>query len=154
VLPRVFRRRKQTRRIQRENTLKAMYHLLEADDFSSRKVAADALMSQRGRDDSETGAEIEALVSHDLARRTNGSVELTETGWTRAQEIVRNHRLWELYLTNAADIASDHVHDDAEIIEHVIGEELVAELERQLKNASIDPHGSTIPLVEGEEVGK
>lgn len=150
VLPRVLRRRKQTRRIQRENTLKAMYHLLEADKFSSRKVAADALMSRRGRDDAETGAEIEALVSHDLARRENGSVELTETGWTRAQEIVRNHRLWELYLTNAADIASDHVHDDAEKIEHVIGEELVAELERQLKNANVDPHGSTIPLMEGE----
>ena len=89
VLPRVLRRRRQTRRIQRENTLKAMYHLLEAEDFSSRKVAADALMSRRGRDDAETGAEIEALVSHDLARRTNGSVELTESGWTRAQEIVR-----------------------------------------------------------------
>ena len=150
VLPRVLRRRKQTRRIQRENTLKAMYHLLEAKDFSSRKVAADALMSQRGRDDAETGVEIDALVSHDLARRDNGCIELTETGWTRAQEIVRNHRLWELYLTNAADIASDHVHDDAEKIEHVIGEELVAELERQLKNANVDPHGSTIPLMEGE----
>ena len=49
---------------------------------------------------------------------------LTPDGWQRACEIVRNHRLWELYLTNEASIA-DRVHDDAEIIEHVLGEETV-----------------------------
>ena len=108
-------------------------------------------MERRGRDAAEFDAEIAALVGHDLAHRENGSIELTETGWTRAQEIVRNHRLWELYLTNAADIASDHVHDDAEIIEHVIGADLVAELEKQLENAQVDPHGSNIPLVKQEK---
>ncbi len=150
VLRRVLRKREQTRRIQRENTLKAMYHLLEEEGFSSRAVPMDALVLRRGRDDAETGKEIDALVGHELATRRNGSAVLTDAGWTRAQEIVRNHRLWELYLTNAADIASDHVHDDAEIIEHVIGEELVAALEKQLENATIDPHGSTIPHVDLE----
>lgn len=152
VLPRVMRRREQTKRIQRENTLKAMYHLIEEAEGDTgqrrHRVSVESLMTKRGRDTAEFDAEIAALVRHDLARRENGSIELTETGWTRAQEIVRNHRLWELYLTNAADIASDHVHDDAEIIEHVIGAELVAELEKQLKNARIDPHGSNIPVVE------
>jgi len=154
VLPRVLRRREQSRRIQRENTLKAMYHLIEEDDdaaHDTRQVSVASLMARRGRDETEFDAEIAALVRHDLAHRQNGSIELTESGWTRAQEIVRNHRLWELYLTNAADIASDHVHDDAEIIEHVIGAELVAELEKQLENARVDPHGSNIPLVNQEE---
>lgn len=154
MLPRVMRRREQTRRIQRENTLKAMYHLIEEDGTgenavqSNRRVSVESLMERRGRDSAEFDREIAALVRHRLARRENGSIELTETGWMRAQEIVRNHRLWELYLTNAADIASDHVHDDAEIIEHVIGAELVAELEKQLQNARIDPHGSNIPVIE------
>jgi Mn-dependent DtxR family transcriptional regulator len=58
---------------------------------------------------------------------------------------VRNHRLWELYLTNAAQIAADHVHEDAEKIEHVLGDEVVRELERRLQYATIDPHGRPIP---------
>ena len=44
------------------------------------------------------------------------SASLTPEGWHRACEIVRNHRLWELYLTNAAHLAPDHVHEDAEKI--------------------------------------
>ena len=58
---------------------------------------------------------------------------------------MRNHRLWELYLTNAAQIAADHVHEDAEKIEHVLGEEVVRELERRLDYAKVDPHGRKIP---------
>jgi manganese/zinc/iron transport system permease protein len=59
--------------------------------------------------------------------------------------MVRNHRLWELYLTNAAQLAPDHVHDDAEEVEHLIGEETVRMLEKQLQHATRDPHGSAIP---------
>jgi manganese/zinc/iron transport system permease protein len=53
--------------------------------------------------------------------------------------------LWELYLTNAASIAADHVHEDAEKIEHVLGEETVSTLERRLAFATRDPHGRAIP---------
>jgi manganese/zinc/iron transport system permease protein len=58
---------------------------------------------------------------------------------------VRNHRLWELYLTNAARLAPDHVHEDAEIIEHILGEETVRRLEERLQHARLDPHGKPIP---------
>jgi manganese/zinc/iron transport system permease protein len=77
-----------------------------------------------------------------------GSAFLTPEGWQRACEIVRNHRLWELYLTNAAHIAADHVHEDAEKIEHVLGEETVRKLEKRLNYARRDPHGRLIPGVE------
>ena len=70
---------------------------------------------------------------------------LTPAGWQLASSMVRNHRLWELYLTNAAHIPADHVHEDAEKIEHVLGEEVVREIERRLKFASNDPHGRPIP---------
>jgi Mn-dependent DtxR family transcriptional regulator len=70
---------------------------------------------------------------------------LTPIGFQLAAAIVRNHRLWELYLTNQAHIAVDHVHEDAEKIEHVLGEEVVRELERKLGYATIDPHGRAIP---------
>ena len=70
---------------------------------------------------------------------------VTPEGWQRACSIVRNHRLWELYLTNAARIAADHVHEDAEKIEHVLGEDVVRQLERRLDYATVDPHGRFIP---------
>ena len=72
-------------------------------------------------------------------------VVLTESGFKQARRVVRNHRLWELYLTNEADYASNHVHDDAEKIEHFLSEEKVAEIERQLDFPEVDPHGQPIP---------
>jgi len=72
-------------------------------------------------------------------------LSLTPKGWGAACRIVRNHRLWELYLTNEARYAPDHVHDDAEKIEHVLGEETVRRIERILSNPRKDPHGKLIP---------
>ena len=62
---------------------------------------------------------------------------------------MRNHRLWELYLTNSAQYEADHVHDDAEKIEHILGEEMVRELEKRLDYPETDPHGKPIPEVYG-----
>ncbi len=56
-------------------------------------------------------------------------------------------------LTNAAHIASDHVHEDAEKIEHVLGEEVVRQLERRLEHATRDPHGRLIPSLADVQKG-
>lgn len=151
LLPRWLNRRRQTRRIGRENTLKAMYHLLETSGHGEW-VAVDALAAQRERSGPETDREIDALTREGLALLDEElrRVRLTETGRVRAAEIVRNHRLWELYLTNAAGIAADHVHEDAEKIEHVLGEDIVRQLEACLDRPQTDPHGSRIPLVGGK----
>jgi len=87
------------------------------------------------------------LRRHDLATLQDDeqTVFLTPDGWQRACAIVRNHRLWELYLTNAAQVAADHVHEDAEKIEHVLGEDVVRQLEKRLNYATHDPHGKLIP---------
>ena len=74
-----------------------------------------------------------------------GQILLTPEGWQRACEIVRNHRLWELYLTNEADYEADHVHADAEKVEHILNEEQVMQLERYLDYPEEDPHGKRIP---------
>ena len=66
-------------------------------------------------------------------------------------EIVRNHRLWELYLTNSANFPADHVHDDAEKIEHLLGEDMVRRLEKLLNHATQDPHGRPIPNLDDLE---
>jgi manganese/zinc/iron transport system permease protein len=59
--------------------------------------------------------------------------------------MVRLHRLWEVYLSERLNLAADHVHDDAEHIEHILTPELEAELESILARPRFDPHRSPIP---------
>ena len=79
----------------------------------------------------EARGQVGQLRRHDMVMAERKATSPTPSGWQLACAIVRNHRLWELYLTNAAHIAADHVHEDAEKIEHVLGEDVVRELERR-----------------------
>ncbi len=142
-----WRRRSRSLRIQRENTLKSIYHVLEAREFKGEGVFAKELAERRRETLEEIVTQLRELKRHDLAtlQDEDHTVYLTPEGWQRACAIVRNHRLWELYLTNAAQVSADHVHEDAEKIEHVLGEDVVRELEKRLNYATHDPHGKLIP---------
>jgi manganese/zinc/iron transport system permease protein len=145
LLSRWWRQRSRSSRIRRENTLKAIYHVLESDGFRREAIGISELAEQRRETLEEAGRQLEALRRSGFVTVLGDAATFTPQGWQRACEIVRNHRLWELYLTNAANIAADHVHEDAEIIEHVLGEETVLKLEKQLNYARQDPHGKLIP---------
>jgi manganese/zinc/iron transport system permease protein len=69
---------------------------------------------------------------------------LTTEGRKEARRVLRNHRLWELYLIQYADIAPSHVDRDADEIEHVLSETLVRELENELERTTIPPSPHTI----------
>jgi len=77
-------------------------------------------------------------------------VRLTETGIRVALEVIRHHRLIELYLAKALDVPWDRVHDEAEVLEHAISPELVELMASKLGNPTRDPHGDPIPTREGE----
>ncbi len=147
VIMRWWRRRSRSLRVQRENTLKSIYHVLEARDFKPEGVTAKELAEKRRETLEDILGQLRELRRHDLATLQDDeqTVFLTPDGWQRACAIVRNHRLWELYLTNAAQVAADHVHEDAEKIEHVLGEDVVRQLEKRLNYATHDPHGKLIP---------
>jgi manganese/zinc/iron transport system permease protein len=145
ILTRLISRRSRASRIGLENTLKAVYHLLEEENFSREEVGILELAQRRSNTLEETRRLVRDIVVAGLATTRGQSVSLTPEGWRRACEIVRNHRLWELYLTNAAHISADHVHDDAEKIEHLLDEETVRRIERRLNFATRDPHGRRIP---------
>lgn len=145
VIARWWRRRTGAARTRRENTLKSMFHVWEAAAFRAEGVTLTELAEKR-RETLEDALRLgRALVRHDLATLSGDVLYFTPAGKQRASEIVRNHRLWELYLTNSAGIAPDHVHEDAERIEHVLGETVVRALERRLDYARVDPHGRSIP---------
>lgn len=145
VLTRWWRRRSRSAGIRRENTLKAIYHVLEDGDFRHEAVTLSELAERRGETLNEVRSRVRAVRRAGFVSTLGEAVTLTPSGWQRACEIVRNHRLWELYLTHAASFASDHVHNDAEVIEHVLGEETVHKLEKRLNYARRDPHGKLIP---------
>jgi DtxR family Mn-dependent transcriptional regulator len=72
-------------------------------------------------------------------------VELTEEGRRVALEVMRHHRLLELYLTESLGVPWDRVHDEAEVLEHHISEDLEALIAAKLGNPTHDPHGDPIP---------
>ena len=85
------------------------------------------------------------LVNHSRYR----GVRLTPAGRKVALEVVRHHRLIELYLSQALGYPLDRVHDEAEILEHAISEEFEETIDRLLGYPQVDPHGDPIPSKSG-----
>jgi DtxR family transcriptional regulator, Mn-dependent transcriptional regulator len=77
-------------------------------------------------------------------------VELTLEGRRVALEVLRHHRLLELYLAESLGVPWDRVHDEAEVLEHHISEELEELIANKLGNPTHDPHGDPIPTRELE----
>lgn len=144
-----FRHVNRRRRVVLENLLKAVYHAAERQAFAENGMTLLDLAKVKRQTLETIHRDVNGLVRRGLATRSyDGDVlYLTDAGMSRAAQLVRNHRLWELYLTNAADYAADHVHEDAERIEHILGEATVRDLERRLDFPSVDPHGSPIPAL-------
>jgi len=77
-------------------------------------------------------------------------VELTAAGERVALEVIRHHRLIELYLAEALGMSWDRVHEEAEVLEHAISPELSELIADKLGNPTHDPHGDPIPTSDGE----
>lgn len=145
IIPRWWRQRSRSSRIRQENMLKAIYQVLENDEFRREVVSVSELAQRRRETLEEVKQQLTDVRKNGFVTTFADSVSFTPTGWQRASEIVRNHRLWELYLTNTAQIPADRVHEDAENIEHVLDEETVRKLEKHLNYARRDLHGKLIP---------
>jgi DtxR family Mn-dependent transcriptional regulator len=72
-------------------------------------------------------------------------VRLTPAGEKVALEVIRHHRLIEAYLSEALGMPSDRVHEEAEVLEHYISEELEELIAAKLGDPTVDPHGDPIP---------
>src|SRR5256885_14689203 len=74
---------------------------------------------------------------------------LTSLGERKAMEVIRHHRLLELYLARELGYSWDKVHDEADKLEHVISEEFEDKLDALLGYPTVDPHGDPIPSKQG-----
>ena len=138
----LIERRRSDRRIRREHLLRAVFEQVEGQRGATPdRAVLQAMAVSRGhlaRRRGWTPAELAAGLR--LGRREGwlqpaadpGAVRLTPAGAAQALRVVRNHRLWEMYLIRHAEVATSRVDRGADRIEHVLGPELVAELEAQL----------------------
>ncbi len=141
-----LRSSRMVRRIRRENLLKDLYLWGERHgrDWQS-PVPWPHLMGVRGQSGGQLGRVASRLDRSRLLDRGHRGAALTDEGFAEAEQIVRKHRLWEVYLTRQLDLASDHVHRDADAMEHTLSEEALDRLDRLLGFPREDPHGQPIP---------
>lgn len=148
IVPKMYTQYKNQRTIAEENALKRFYHLGERNSHFLGFRKADELFGEGNDTQAPTfKMALRRLVAKNLVVPKDGQWALTDPGFRKAARVVRLHRLWELYLTKYMNIAADHVHDDAETIEHIITPELERELEHQLGYPDKDPHNTKIPKI-------
>ena len=129
-----------------EDYLKTVYLLCEREGAASTTGIATALEVTPA---SVTGM-IKKLAELKLVRHTPyQSVELTKSGEKIALEMVRHHRLLELFLMEALGYTWDEVHAEADVLEHVISEAFEERMAARLGYPNIDPHGDPIPAKDG-----
>ena len=126
-----------------EDYSKAIYAL---EGRGGRPVSTNALADRLGVTAASASGMVRrlgelGLVSHQPYR----GVTLTEAGQRVALEVIRHHRLLELYLVESLGVPWDRVHDEAEVLEHVLSEELEELIAAKLGDPTRDPHGDPIP---------
>ena len=117
----------------RENLLRSLYELSEPALPERTVIPFDALRSQRAWTLGQAKRLLGWARRAGYIERTGGGPRLTQHGLSTAAAITRAHRLWELFLIQGANIASDHVDRDADSIEHYLPPEMVDDLEEMLE---------------------
>jgi DtxR family Mn-dependent transcriptional regulator len=130
-----------------EDYVKAIYQLQGAAPVVTISALAEALnVSAPSSTNMVKRLAARKLVRHSPYR----GVELTKAGEKMALEVVRHHRLIELFLQETLDLPWDRVHAEAEKIEHVLSEDLEDRIAKKLGNPVADPHGDPIPTKAGK----
>ena len=131
-----------------EDYAKAIYTLAREGDG---EVATGALAERLGVTPGSASAMAKKLATLGLATHAPyKGVRLTERGERLALEVLRHHRLIELYLAESLGVPWDRVHDEAEVLEHVLSEELEELIAEKLGHPTHDPDGDPIPTADLE----
>lgn len=129
-----------------QDYLKVIYQL----EAIGKTVTTNSIAERLDVSQASVTGMIKKLADLKLIRHTPyRGVQLSEAGRKIALEIIRHHRLLELYLAEALGYPWDEVHDEAEKLEHVISEEFESRMAEFLGHPTTDPHGAPIPSKEG-----
>nr|WP_315853912.1 metal ABC transporter permease [Crateriforma spongiae] len=154
ILVRLVRRRLLALRILCDDVCAYLFRLGErqtVDAAGAGELAANLLTGKLPLHLATTILRINGQVSRD-----GDSFRLTDSGRSRAQQLVRSHRLWEQYLVERAGLDQERIHDKAERLEHFTDLELRSRLDDETDRPTLDPHGAEIPdeRVEAEDRGE
>ena len=134
LLIRYYKQYKLSKKVSRQNLLRAIYEWFEANPQAEKEgkgISFKQLLELRSWSEYALAAEVYNASKVGLIANTlDTNWHLTELGKAEASLIVRNHRLWEIYLITHADIATSRVDRETDAIEHVLGVRMVNELEK------------------------
>jgi manganese/zinc/iron transport system permease protein len=145
IFARVIKQRRHKQRFLEENILKTLYHLGETNQGFYQIYTSSEIQERRFYEAKTLQKALKNLKKQGYVIQDSQNWKLSTEGFERGRRITKLHRLWEVYLTQYLRIAPDHVHDDAETMEHIITPELEQTLEKWLKYPKNDPHNTTIP---------
>jgi DtxR family Mn-dependent transcriptional regulator len=131
-----------------ENYIKAIFKL---EDLSHETVSTNEIALRLSMQPATVTDMIKRLADKKIVtyKKYHG-VQLTAKGKKIALDIIRKHRLWEVFLVKKLNFKWDQVHDIAEQLEHINSAELIEKLDDFLGNPRFDPHGDAIPDKEGK----
>lgn len=134
--------------IAEENYLKAIYKLSKNN---TKSVSTNSISNEMSTSAASVTDMLKRLAEKEMVgyQKYKG-VKLTADGLEKAKSMVRNHRLWEVFLVEKLNFGWDEIHDIAEELEHINSEELIARLDSFLGNPQFDPHGDPIPDAKGK----
>jgi DtxR family Mn-dependent transcriptional regulator len=135
-----------------ENYLKAIFKLSKNDDKKLNNIALSKYMELNPATVLEM---VRKMSDRGLVQiLPDKTLELTEKGNRRALQIIRKHRLWEVFLVEKLEFKWNEVHNLAEQLEHIESDELIDRLENYLAFPHSDPHGDPIPDKNGHVKSK
>src|SRR3954447_7992080 len=130
-----------------EDYAKAIYAL---ESREGAAVSTNALAARLGVTPGSASGMVRRLAELGLVTHVPyKGVKLTRSGRSVALEVLRHHRLLKLYWAESLGVPWDRVHDEAEVLEHVLSEELEEAIAAKLGNPTHDPHGDPIPTADG-----
>src|SRR5256885_16525179 len=133
-----------------ENYLKAIYQGQSTLPAGQRLLPMGHVASAVGVTPGTATTMVKALAESGLAEyEPYSGVRLTAAGEKLAGLVLRRHRLVELFLVRVMGMSWDEVHDEAELLEHVVSERLIERIDQMLGHPTHDPHGDPIPSPEG-----
>ncbi|MFZ1702836.1 MAG: metal-dependent transcriptional regulator [Saprospiraceae bacterium] len=131
-----------------EDHLKAIFKIAEKE---KKAVSTNAIAGFMNTAPASVTDMVKKLADKELIHyQKYRGVSLTNKGSKIATQLIRKHRLWEVFLSEKLGFSWEEVHDLAEKLEHIPSEELVHRLEHFLEYPKYDPHGDPIPNAEGK----
>lgn len=147
MLSRFLLHLKNRRKMTDENILKVLFKKGQPNNSWSDFFPESEIRHMWSFVPDELSRGLRALTKRKLLERSSHMFRLTEDGVTAGAVVLRRHRLWEVYLTRYLGLPGDHVHRDAEDMEHILTPELESELEQLLGHPERDPHHQDIPYL-------